>query len=83
VRIYDDPKYQVIISHANGKIERFETDPIQTNENQTKSGVIDAFIETIRGKKESPVSVYDGLQSIKIIDAIMKSAATGKKINIE
>ncbi|MDR3259940.1 MAG: Gfo/Idh/MocA family oxidoreductase [Fusobacteriaceae bacterium] len=80
IRIYADPKYQVIVIHNDGNIEKYETDAIQTNDNQTKSGVIDAFIETIIDNKPSPVSAFDGLQSIKIIDAIMESFEVGKEV---
>jgi predicted dehydrogenase len=82
IRIYDDPKYQVIVTHANGKSEKYETDPIQTNDNQTNSGVIDAFINAIVKDLLTPVSSYDGLQSIRVIEAIKESLEKGKEIEV-
>lgn len=73
IRIYDDPKYQIKIIYEDGSVTELEVEAIQTNDNQTKTGVIDAFVETIIEKKKSPVTAEDGLKSIKVVDALMRA----------
>lgn len=81
IRIYDDPKYQVKIIYEDGSVTELEVEAIQTNDNQTKTGVIDAFIENVIAGEKSPVTAEDGFASIKVIDALMKSIE--KKCEIE
>ena len=44
---------------------------------------IDHFCEVVNGKTKPKVTGYDGLNSLKIFDAIIKSAKSGKKIKIK
>lgn len=82
IRIYDDPKYQIKIIYEDGSVSELEVEAIQTNDNQTKTGVIDAFVETILEDKESPVPAEEGLASIKVVDALMRAAAEKKEIEL-
>lgn len=82
IRIYDNPEYQVVIIHSDGAVEKLKVEAIQTNEKQTKTGVIDNFIECIIEGKEASISAKDGLESMKAIYAIMKSINEKKEILI-
>ena len=73
IRIYDDPEYQIRIIYADGRIENLKVEAMQTNDNQTKTGVIDAFVDAVINKLPAPVTAEDGVISIKVINAIMKS----------
>ncbi len=48
----------------------------------TLTNQIDHFCDVVKGKVKPKVNGNDGLVSLKIFDAIIKSARTGKKINI-
>lgn len=82
IRIYDDPKYQIKIIYEDGKMEELEVEAIQTNDNQTKTGVIDAFVNTILRNEESPVTAEDGLISIKVVKGIIKAIEEKKEIKL-
>ncbi|MGL4392599.1 MAG: Gfo/Idh/MocA family protein [Fusobacteriaceae bacterium] len=82
IKIYDDEKYQVRIFSNNMEEKNLEFEAIQTNKNQTKTGVIDSFINCIINKTLPLVSVEDGLISIKVVDALMRSIEEKKIFKI-
>lgn len=82
IKIYNEPKYQIKIVGADGEIISFEVEAIQTNDNQTKSGVIDSFIECIKNNSLPPVNAIDGVESIKVVNALMKSIEERREIEI-
>lgn len=82
IRIYDDPKYQIKIIESNGKVSQYEVEAMQTNDNQTKTGVIDAFVDTIINSEKSLVGAEDGLISIKVVDALMRAIKEKREIEI-
>ena len=82
IRIYDDPSYQIVIIHNDGTEEKIKIESIQTNDNQTKTGVIDDFIDCIIKNKEASVTANDGLESMKVIYGIMESIKEKKEISI-
>jgi len=47
ITMYADPRYSMIIRYANGQKVFYELDTMQTNQNQTKSGVMDEFVRCI------------------------------------
>ncbi|MBC2852063.1 Gfo/Idh/MocA family oxidoreductase [Cetobacterium sp. 8H] len=83
IRIYDNPIYQIIIIYNDGTVEKLQIESIQTNSEQTKTGVIDEFIQCILENKESTVTAYDGFISIKVVHAIMKSIEEKQEIAID
>ena len=50
--------------------------------NKTLINQIDHFCDVVLKKAKPKVNVYDGFASMKIFDAILKSAKTGKKVKI-
>lgn len=77
LKIYHSDKYQIEIMNKNGENIFFELEKIQTNENQTNSGVIDSFIDCIRLDQDPLVTGSDALSSLKVILGIMEAAEKG------
>jgi predicted dehydrogenase len=73
LKIYQHPEYQLIVESKDGAVIKYELEPIQTNDNQTKSGVIDAFIDSIIHDKEPLVTGKQALSSLKVIEKILGS----------
>lgn len=82
MRIYDDPDYSIRIKINNGEEILYNIDRIQTNESQTKSGVIDAFIESILENKAPEISGEAVLDSMRVIFASIESSKSGKTVTI-
>lgn len=73
IKIYHHPVDQLIIEMKNGERVKFELEPIQTNKQQTKSGVIDAFIDSIMEDKEPVVTGQQALASLRVIEKILNT----------
>lgn len=73
IKLYQHPKYQLIIETKDGEVIKYELEPIQTNDNQTNSGIIDSFIESIIEDKEPLVTGQQALSTLKVIEKILKS----------
>ena len=69
LQIYRD-EAQIRWIHSDGNVENFSPGEIQTNENQTCSGVIDLFLRGIREGK-SYISGEDGLRAMRIVQEAM------------
>jgi predicted dehydrogenase len=82
MRIYDDPKYSIRVNTNNGEEILYDIDRIQTNESQTKSGVIDSFVESILENKEPEISGAAVLDSMRVIFASIESSKSGKTVTI-
>ena len=83
MRIYDDPQYSIKVELNNGEKIYYEIEGIQTNENQTKSGVIDLFIESILEDKETELSGKNALNSMRAIFASIESSNTGMTVFVD
>lgn len=73
LKIYQHPENQLIVEGRDGTVIKYELEPIQTNDNQTKSGVIDAFIDSIIHDKEPPVTGEQAIASLRVIEKILGS----------
>lgn len=82
IKIGTDPEDQVIVELRNGSVEKYKVGAIATNEEQTSSGVIDAFVESIVTKSASPVSGEEGMRSLKVILAAFESQESGKIVRL-
>ena len=82
MRIYDDPEYSIIVDKKNGERYCYKLDRIQTNDNQTKSGIIDIFVDSILKNKEPAIPCEEALSAMKVIFACDKSAHTGKIVSV-
>ena len=83
LKIYNNDQYQLEVLTKDGEKVNYELESIQTNDNQTNSGVIDAFIDCIRFDQEPVVTGKDALSSLKVILGIMEAAETSRVVTIE
>lgn len=83
LKIYTNDQYQLEVRTKDGERVNYELESIQTNDNQTNSGVIDAFIDCIRLDQEPAVTGKDALSSLKVILGIMEAAETNRIVTIE
>ncbi|WP_028559970.1 Gfo/Idh/MocA family protein [Paenibacillus pinihumi] len=82
LKIGTDPVDQVVLELRNGSVERHQVGAIATNERQTTSGVIDAFVNSIVTKTPPAISGEEGRRSLEVILAAFESKATGKMISL-
>jgi len=82
ITIYGDPDYQVIISRPNKAPEKIAVEAIQTNDNQTATGVINAFVTAILTGSPSPVSGDEALAAMRAVFAAQESSRTGRAVAI-
>ena len=83
LRLYDDPKYSVQQINADGTRIDYQIDQIQTNDNQTASGVIDLFVESLVEKKAPEISGANVLHAMKAVFASIESSAKGCAIEVK
>jgi predicted dehydrogenase len=82
MRIYDDTKYTIKIGLRTGEKINFELESIQTNDHQTKSGVIDLFIDSILNDRETELSGKAALSAMRAVFASVESSDKGRAIMI-
>jgi predicted dehydrogenase len=74
IKIYHDPDAQLIVEMNDGSVIKYELEQIQTNDNQTSTGVIDAFIDCIVNDTEPPVTGNEAVASLKVIEKILDAS---------
>lgn len=82
MKIYADPTYSVQLSNIAGQETLYKVGKIQTNDEQSNSGVIDAFIDSIINKKAPLISGDDGYKGLQIVLAAIESSETGRTVKI-
>ncbi len=82
LRIYDDPAHSVILKKKGREPQYFDVEQIQTNDNQTKSGIIDSWIACIKENREPEISGESVLSAMRAVFASMESSETGKAVDI-
>jgi predicted dehydrogenase len=82
MKIYGDPVYQVVVSKLGGEAAYYKVGQMQTNESQSNSGVIDAFINCIITRTAPPVSGEDGLKGLQVVFAALESSRKGGAVQI-
>lgn len=82
LRIYDDPAHSIVLRKKGGMVETFDVEQIQTNDNQTKSGVIDLWVDCLVNGREPEISGESVLSAMRAVFASMESSETGKTVDI-
>ena len=82
LRLYDDPVYALRQINADGTRIDYRLDRIQTNDNQTASGVIDRFITCLTEEKEPEISGKNVLHAMKAVFAAIESSERGCLVEI-
>ena len=83
MRIYDDPQYSIKVTTRAGENILYELDLIQTNDSQTKSGVIDTFIDCLVNHREPEISGAEVLKVMRVIFASIESSQTGRAVAVK
>ncbi len=88
IRMYDDPKYSLIVEKRDGSVVPYELDKLTSNKDQTSggrtsTGVIDAFIESIVNDHEPMISGKSALPAMHVIFANQRSSESGKTEPVE
>ena len=82
MRIYDDPAAAIKVILNDGSKISYDVEAIQTNDNQTKSGVIDLWMETLVEDKEPEISGESALSAMRAVFASIRSSETGMSVEI-
>ena len=83
MRIYDDPAYSIKVTTRAGETILYDIDKIQTNASQTKSGVIDLFIDCLVNHREPEISGAEALKTMRVIFASIESSQTGRSVLVD
>lgn len=83
MKIYHNPAYSIEVTSKNSEKTFYALDRIQTNDNQTKSGIIDAFVDAVINDEEPAISGRDVLAAMRAVFASLKSAETGKTVCVD
>lgn len=82
MKIYDDPAHSIVVTLADGTREMYDVEQIQTNDNQTKSGVIDAWIDCLKNHTAPAVTDEDALYAMRAVFASLRSSELGAAVEI-
>ena len=80
LRIYDDPAHTLILEKKDGARVCYDVDAIQTNDNQTKSGVIDLFVESLKNPAVQGIDAQSVLTAMRAVFAAIESSETGRRV---
>lgn len=82
IKLYYNPVFSIEVETRNGEKILFDIDKIQTNTNQTKSGVIDLFMDSLINNTPPEISGEEALSAMKAVFAGIESAKTGHMVAI-
>lgn len=74
LRIYDDAEHTLILHKRSGEVINYDVDQIQTNDNQTKSGIIDLFVDWIADDSVPGISAQSVLPAMRAVFGVLESA---------
>ena len=80
MRIYDDPAHSIVVIAPDGTQTFYDVESIQTNDNQTASGVIDEFVAAVEEGRPSILDAEDVLKSMQAVFASIQSAEEGRTV---
>lgn len=82
MRIYDDPAAAIKVILADGSKISYDVEAIQTNDNQTKSGVIDLWMDSLVNNREPEISGRSALTAMRAVFASLRSSELGTAVEI-
>lgn len=82
MRIYDDPVHTITVIPREGEVKHYDLEQIQTNDNQTASGVIDEFVEAVAQGRPSMLDADDVVKSMKAVFASIRSSEEGRPVDV-
>ncbi|HNW86687.1 MAG TPA: Gfo/Idh/MocA family oxidoreductase [Candidatus Limiplasma sp.] len=82
LRIYEDRAHALVLEHRGGATETFDVDEIQTNEHQTRSGVIDLFVKAVTNPATEGITGESVLTAMRAVFGSIESSETGKAVRV-
>ena len=82
MRIYDDPAHSIVVNLNDGTVKHYDVDAIQTNDNQTKSGIIDLWMDSLVNNKQPEISGESALAAMRAVFASIRSSETGMAVEV-
>ncbi len=82
MRLYDDPVYSLKVILRNGEEVDYRLDQIQTNDNQTSTGIIDAFVDCIENDTAPEISGESVLTAMRAVFGSIESSTTGRSVKV-
>ena len=82
MRLYDDPTYSLKVTTRERENVLYQMDGIQTNDRQTKSGVIDTFVNCLLENRQPVISGESVLKSMRVVYASIESSKTGRAVKV-
>lgn len=82
LRVYDDPVHTVILITSDGEKKFFDVERIQTNDNQTFSGVIEEYLSALTENRKSVLDVKNVFNSMKAVFASIESSNSGRPVDV-
>ncbi|MBR6186404.1 MAG: Gfo/Idh/MocA family oxidoreductase [Clostridia bacterium] len=80
--LYAHPDHSVMLQKRGGETMYFDVDTIQTNDHQTKSGVIDLFVDHLLDPAKPCISGESVLTAMRAVFAAMESSETGRAVPV-
>lgn len=85
IRLEDDPTYSLIVHYANGEVVNYKLSKIQSNAEggQRNSRIVEAFVNSVIHDTEPPISGEEGMRSLAVILAALKSSETKQIVAVK
>lgn len=83
MKIYHSPECSIEVVSKSGERTYYVLDRIQTNDNQTKSGIIDEFIDALTNDRQPSISGESVLAAMRAVFASLESAEKGGTVTID
>ena len=82
MKIYDDPVHTIVVTKENGTRKEYDVEAIQTNDNQTNSGMIVVFIDCLEKGSAPEISGESVLQAMRAVFGSMESSQKGCTVTV-
>jgi predicted dehydrogenase len=84
LRLEDDPINSLVVQYSNGEVVKYELGKIQSNESggQNNTHVIENFVNAILLDQEPAVPGEEGMKSLEVILAALKSNETKQIVQV-
>lgn len=80
MKIYYEDMPSIVIDYRDGTRATYDMEPMQTNDQQTKSGVMDEFIDCVKNYRKPEVSADVALAAMRAIFAAQRSSEEGREV---
>lgn len=82
MRIYDDPVHSITVIGKDGSVDHYDVEAIQTNDNQTSSGIMEEFVECLVSGTEPEISGESVLNAMRAVFGSLESSEKGVPVKV-